>query len=110
MGFRSRQFLDVSLGSAEKWHCSVFEAELQDVIPICHATIAGTRIVGRLTAGYVELFRSLSRRRLGKGVGYSLFLLDGLHDRIATGGDFGIETERKADYVFFASIAIGRVC
>jgi translation initiation factor 6 len=30
---------------------SVFEAELQDVIPICHATIAGTRIVGRLTAG-----------------------------------------------------------
>lgn len=33
--------------------CSVFEAELQDVIPICHATIAGTRIVGRLTAGLV---------------------------------------------------------
>jgi hypothetical protein len=33
---------------------SVFEAELQDVIPICHATIAGTRIVGRLTAGYVH--------------------------------------------------------
>lgn len=30
---------------------SVFEAELQDVIPICHATIAGTRIIGRLTAG-----------------------------------------------------------
>ncbi|TGZ77819.1 translation initiation factor 6 [Ascodesmis nigricans] len=30
---------------------SVFEAELQDVIPICHTTIAGTRIVGRLTAG-----------------------------------------------------------
>ncbi|KKZ67137.1 translation initiation factor 6 [[Emmonsia] crescens] len=27
------------------------DAELQDVIPICHATIAGTRIVGRLTAG-----------------------------------------------------------
>jgi translation initiation factor 6 len=33
---------------------SIFEAELQDVIPICHATIAGTRIVGRLTAGYVH--------------------------------------------------------
>ena len=32
---------------------SVFEAELQDVIPVCHTTIAGTRIVGRLTAGYV---------------------------------------------------------
>ena len=30
---------------------SVFEAELQDVIPICRATIAGTRVVGRLTAG-----------------------------------------------------------
>ena len=34
---------------------SVFEAELQDVIPICHVTIAGTRIIGRLTAGYVTL-------------------------------------------------------
>jgi hypothetical protein len=33
---------------------SIFEAELQDVIPICHATIAGTRIIGRLTAGYVS--------------------------------------------------------
>lgn len=32
-------------------HYSVFEAELQDVVPICRATIAGTRIVGRLTAG-----------------------------------------------------------
>lgn len=30
---------------------SVFEAELQDVVPICRATIAGMRIVGRLTAG-----------------------------------------------------------
>jgi len=30
---------------------SVFEAELADVIPICQTTIAGTRIVGRLTAG-----------------------------------------------------------
>lgn len=34
---------------------SVFEAELQDVIPICHATINGTRIIGRLTAGYAKL-------------------------------------------------------
>jgi len=33
---------------------SVFEAELADVIPICQTTIAGTRIVGRLTAGYVR--------------------------------------------------------
>lgn len=31
---------------------SVFEAELQDVVPICRCTIAGTRIIGRLTAGY----------------------------------------------------------
>lgn len=30
---------------------SVFEAELQDVIPVIHTTIAGTRIIGRLTAG-----------------------------------------------------------
>lgn len=40
----------------EKWltvwaYNSVFEAELQDVVPICRATVAGTRIVGRLTAG-----------------------------------------------------------
>jgi len=30
---------------------SVFESELQDIIPVVHTTIAGTRIVGRLTAG-----------------------------------------------------------
>lgn len=42
----------VAVGASENFY-SVFEAELQDVIPICHATIAGTRIVGRLTAGYV---------------------------------------------------------
>lgn len=30
---------------------SAFEGQLQDVIPICHATIAGTRIIGRMTAG-----------------------------------------------------------
>jgi translation initiation factor 6 (eIF-6) len=30
---------------------SAFEAELGDVIPIVHTSIAGTRIVGRLTAG-----------------------------------------------------------
>lgn len=30
---------------------SVFESELAGVIPIVHTTIAGTRIVGRLTAG-----------------------------------------------------------
>lgn len=42
---------DVSQFGANAGGDSVFEAELQDVIPICHATIAGTRIVGRLTAG-----------------------------------------------------------
>ena len=31
--------------------CSVFEAELQDLIPTVRTTIAGTRIIGRLTAG-----------------------------------------------------------
>lgn len=31
--------------------CSVFESELADVIPVVHTSIAGTRIVGRLTAG-----------------------------------------------------------
>ncbi|KAL7420000.1 Eukaryotic translation initiation factor 6 [Cryptotrichosporon argae] len=30
---------------------SVFQSELADVVPIVHTTIAGTRIVGRLTAG-----------------------------------------------------------
>lgn len=32
-------------------HHSVFESELADVIPVVHASIAGCRIVGRLTAG-----------------------------------------------------------
>ncbi|GAM35948.1 translation initiation factor [Talaromyces pinophilus] len=40
----------VAIGGSENFY-SVFEAELQDVIPICHASIGGTRIVGRLTAG-----------------------------------------------------------
>lgn len=30
---------------------SAFESQLQDVIPIVHSTIAGTRIIGRMTAG-----------------------------------------------------------
>ncbi|KAL3458531.1 translation initiation factor IF6 [Aspergillus heterothallicus] len=40
----------VAIGASENFY-SVFESELQDVIPICHATIAGTHIIGRLTAG-----------------------------------------------------------
>lgn len=42
----------MAVGASENFY-SVFEAELQDVIPICRTTIAGTRIIGRLTAGYV---------------------------------------------------------
>lgn len=30
---------------------SAFESELQDVVPIVHTSIGGTRIIGRLTAG-----------------------------------------------------------
>jgi hypothetical protein len=33
---------------------SAFESELQDVVPIVHSTIGGTRIIGRLTAGALE--------------------------------------------------------
>ncbi|CAK9780948.1 putative eukaryotic translation initiation factor 6 [Cutaneotrichosporon oleaginosum] len=39
-----------ALASSSNFY-SVFEAELADVVPIIHTTIAGTRIVGRLTAG-----------------------------------------------------------
>ncbi|EJD49539.1 eukaryotic translation initiation factor 6 [Auricularia subglabra TFB-10046 SS5] len=40
----------VALGGSANFS-SVFESELGDVIPIVHTSIAGTRIVGRLTAG-----------------------------------------------------------
>jgi len=40
----------VAQGASENFY-SLFEAELQDVIPITHCSIAGSRIVGRLTAG-----------------------------------------------------------
>ncbi|KAI9591148.1 eukaryotic translation initiation factor 6 [Syncephalis fuscata] len=40
----------VAVGGSENFY-SVFESELSDVIPIVHTSIAGTRIVGRLTAG-----------------------------------------------------------
>jgi len=39
-----------SLGGSTNFY-STFEAELQDVIPIVHTSIGGTRIIGRLTAG-----------------------------------------------------------
>lgn len=40
----------VSLGGSEGFY-SVFEAELADSIPVIHASIAGIRSVGCLTAG-----------------------------------------------------------
>ncbi|KAF3930044.1 hypothetical protein ABW19_dt0202663 [Dactylella cylindrospora] len=40
----------VAIGGSENFY-SVFEAELADVIPVVHTTIAGTRIIGRLSAG-----------------------------------------------------------
>lgn len=40
----------VSIGGSENFY-SVFEGELADVMPVIHASIAGTRIIGRLTVG-----------------------------------------------------------
>lgn len=40
----------VALGGSENFY-SVFEGELQDIIPVIHCSIAGCRIVGRLCAG-----------------------------------------------------------
>ncbi|KAJ1865146.1 Eukaryotic translation initiation factor 6 [Coemansia sp. RSA 2703] len=40
----------VAIGGSENFY-SVFESELKDVIPVVHTSIAGTRIIGRLTAG-----------------------------------------------------------
>lgn len=40
----------VAVGGLENFYLA-FEAELGDVIPIVHCTIAGTRIVGRMTVG-----------------------------------------------------------
>lgn len=40
----------VAIGASENFY-SIFEAEVQDAIPIVHTTIAGTRIIGRMTAG-----------------------------------------------------------
>lgn len=40
----------LTIGGSQNFY-SAFESELGDVIPIVHTTIAGTRIVGRMTAG-----------------------------------------------------------
>ncbi|EGD76663.1 integrin beta 4 binding protein [Salpingoeca rosetta] len=39
-----------ALGASENFH-SVFESEVGEVIPVVHCSIAGTSIIGRLTAG-----------------------------------------------------------
>lgn len=40
----------MAVGGSEHFY-SVFESELSDVIPVVHASIAGTRVIGRLTVG-----------------------------------------------------------
>lgn len=40
----------VAIGGSEAFY-SVFESELSDVIPVVHTSIAGCRIIGRLTVG-----------------------------------------------------------
>lgn len=40
----------VAIGGSENFY-SVFESEASDVIPVIHASIAGCRIIGRLTVG-----------------------------------------------------------
>lgn len=40
----------VAIGGSENFY-SMFESELSDVIPVIHASIAGCRIIGRLTVG-----------------------------------------------------------
>uniref|UniRef100_A0A182N4A7 Eukaryotic translation initiation factor 6 n=1 Tax=Anopheles dirus TaxID=7168 RepID=A0A182N4A7_9DIPT len=40
----------VAIGGSEAFY-SVFESELADVIPVVHTSIAGCRIIGRLTVG-----------------------------------------------------------
>ncbi|KAJ1540927.1 Eukaryotic translation initiation factor 6, partial [Nowakowskiella sp. JEL0078] len=40
----------VAIGGSENFY-SVFESELGDVIPVVHTSVAGTRIIGRLSVG-----------------------------------------------------------
>lgn len=40
----------IAVGGSENFY-SVFEAELADHVPVIHATIAGTRIIGRMCVG-----------------------------------------------------------
>lgn len=44
----------VSIGGSENFY-SVFESELGPYIPVIHTSIAGTRIIGRVTCGKIKL-------------------------------------------------------
>lgn len=46
----------VSSADLARMLCSVFEAELADHIPVVKTSIAGTRLVGRLTVGTCACF------------------------------------------------------
>lgn len=46
----TNSFCLVAIGGSEHFY-SVFESELADVIPVIHSSIAGTRVIGRLTVG-----------------------------------------------------------
>uniref|UniRef100_A0A182QTW3 Eukaryotic translation initiation factor 6 n=1 Tax=Anopheles farauti TaxID=69004 RepID=A0A182QTW3_9DIPT len=46
----SNSYCLVAIGGSEAFY-SVFESELADVIPVVHTSIAGCRIIGRLTVG-----------------------------------------------------------
>lgn len=46
----TNKYCIVAIGGSENFY-SIFESELSDVIPVIHGSIAGCRIVGRLTAG-----------------------------------------------------------
>jgi len=46
----TNSFALVAIGGSENFY-SVFESELADHIPVIHTSIAGVRIIGRLTAG-----------------------------------------------------------
>jgi translation initiation factor 6 len=53
---------------------SSFESELGDVVPIVHTSIAGTRIVGRLTAGAINLFLFLQSTKCIPGNRHGLLV------------------------------------
>ena len=46
----TNRYCMVAVGGSENFY-SAFEAQLHDIIPVIHSSIASTRIIGRLTAG-----------------------------------------------------------